>query len=471
LRNRLSYLILLVVVTVLLALSAWKSPIWYDDAGHFLVVRELVMENDPCYPVDLAHGVCDKESAFITMGPALNYPLASWMQLFGISMAVARILMVILSIEALLAFLVLAGGRIAPHKAFWALALVAGNIQLLTYGAEVLGEVPMLGWLFLGLALQLRWLEKGGWLPAVAAPIAFGLAMLTKLYLAAPLALAMGAWMGLMVWRGKSRKVLVIFLQGLLAGGLVLAWQWKQSGSLEGVWLWLQDRGSYQSEFLAYAWGESLRYLLFKPLIWIGTIALIVKVRIKKQPADLFLLCFHGFHLVFFLASAGYDRFGFQLIFIPAIYLAEFVAVGWNRLGTRKKAKIPLKAAFLLLFLLLFSQKTIPILAQRIFVNVPNAAENELQTRITSLKIRQVFTYDQQIAPFLPAGIDVRFPKVVPSNAAACQPLVLQRQEWLIAGPYARTEYPNCIPWPELTAVDSVGEGENRYVLWKKENQ
>lgn len=458
----------MLVIAVMLVLSAWRSPVWYDDAGHFLVVRELVMENETCYPVDLAHGVCDEDSPFITMGPALNYPLASWMQLLGLSMGMARILMVIFSIEALLAFVVLARNRIAPHKAIWALALVAGNIQLLTYGAEVLGEVPMLGWLFLGLALQLRWLEKGGWGLAVVAAVAYGLAMLTKLYLAAPLALAMGTWMLVMVWRGKYRKALTIFLQGILSGGMVLAWQWMQSGSGDGVWLWLQDRGSYQSEFLAFAWEDSMRFLLFKPLIWLGTIALVIKVRIKGQPADLFLLCFHAFHLLFFLASAGFDRFGFQLIFIPAIYLAEFMAAAWKRLAERKRAQIPLQAGFVLLFLLIFSQQTLPILAQRIFVDQPNQSERQLRQRLEALQIRQVFTYDQQIAPFMGEGIDLRFPKVVPSNAAACKPLQLQHREWLVAGTYARTEYPNCIPWTELTAVDSVGEGENRYVLWKQ---
>lgn len=468
-RNTLSYLVLLLVIAVILALSAWRSPVWYDDAGHFLVVQELVMENEACYPTDLARGVCDEASPYITMGPALNYPLASWMQLLGVSMGIARILMVILSIEALLAFVVLARNRISPDKAWWALALIAGNVQMLTYGAEVLGEVPMLGWLFLGLALQLRWLEKGHWLAAVTAAIAYGLAMLTKLYIAAPIALGMAAWIVVMISRGNYRKALTIFLQGVLAGGLVLAWQWKQSGSWEGVWLWLQDRGSYQSEFLAYAWGESFRYLLFKPLIWLGTIALVVKVRIKRQPADLMLLCFHGFHLLFFLASAGYDRFGFQLIFIPAIYLAEFMAAGWKRLGARKKGRLPLQAGFIVLFLLLFTQQTFPILAQRIFLDSPNQSEYQVQSRIQELNIRQVFIYDQQIAPFLPEGVDARFPKVVPSNAGACTPLLLQRREWLVAGIYARTEFPDCIPWSKLSAVDSTGHGENRYVFWKKE--
>jgi 4-amino-4-deoxy-L-arabinose transferase-like glycosyltransferase len=460
------YGILFLSFAGLLLVSAFFSPVWYDDAGHFIVLRELLAEGRTCYPADPGMGICNPDSPFITMGPALNYPLGSWMGWLGIDMMVARILMVLLSLEALFAFFVLARTRISDRKVVWALVLVMGNIQLLTYGAEVLGEVPMLGWLFLGMALSLRAMEEGKTWMGVLAGLSWGLAMLTKAYLAAPLALALLLWM---VWgsiRGEWKRVLATFVQGLIAGGLLLAWQWYDSGSWAELLNWLEQRGSYRSEFMVFNWGETLRFLLFKPVIVLGSIALLVKVRIRKSSADRFLLVFHFCHVLFFLASAGYDRFGFQLMFIPAIYLAEFLAAAWKRLGEMRKWRLPLRFAFVVLVWAVGSQQALYLLAQRALGPEPNWAEKTVSLRLQERDVQAVFTYDQQLIPFLGEEIAFRLPNVVPSNAGACESLNLRRGEWFLAGEYARTEYQDCVAWAELEPMDTVGGG--KYVLYRE---
>lgn len=461
------YALLFGVFGCLLVIAALYAPIWYDDAGHYIVIRELIGEGVACYPVELNRGECDPNSPFITMGPALNYPLGSWMRILGTSMLAGRSLMVLLSLQSLLAFLLLARRLVQPAKAFWAVALVIGNIQLVTYGAEILGEVPMLGWLFLGLAFQLRWWANRRTGALVLATLAYLLAILTKEYIAAPLALGMAGWIT-MAWLTRQRaQAFGLLAQGLAITLALLAYHWVQAGSWEALVAWFRDRGSYGAEFLRFDLLESFRFLLFKPLIALGTLALFTKVYFRRTSQDIVLACFHLSHLLFFLFSAGYDRFGFQLLFIPAIYLSEFIWLAWNRLGRHPQYPRLLRGAFGLFFLLLFTQRTLPTFAGMLTQHPPsNAAEHALVQLLQKHRVSRLFTYDQQVIPFLSDGYEFRLCRTVPSNAGQCQPLVLRSKEWLVAGPYARTEFGACWPQAELLPVDSTGTDDSRYVLY-----
>ncbi|HHG83695.1 MAG TPA: hypothetical protein ENJ82_03010, partial [Bacteroidetes bacterium] len=439
------YVAIFGVFLLLLVLSACYAPIWYDDAGHFIVIREFVSEGVACYPVDLGAGICDAQSPFITLGPALNYPLAGWMWAFGPNMLTGRIFMVMLALGAMLAFWMLARRLLQPQKAFWALALVLGNVQLVTYGSEILGEVPMLGWLFLGLALQLDWWQNGSWRAHLAATGAYVLAILSKEYVALPLAMGLGAWMVYWLWMRQARQVLAILGQGLLIGLAIIGYHLAKTGSWEAFFAWFQARGSYGAEFFSFNLGESLRFLLFKPLILLGSIALLIKVWMRRAAPDILIACFHFAHLFFFLSSAGYDRFGFQLIFIPAIYLAEFMAVIWKRFILKQPHPRLRQMVFIFSFLLLFTQQTFPILAQRILSSTSsNLAEETVSALISQYHIEQIYTYDQQLIPFLPPKVRFRLSPTVPSNSSNCQPLSLHSAEWLIAGIYAQTSFQNC---------------------------
>ena len=137
------YYIVFGLLLALLLISAHYSPIWYDDAGHFLVAREAASGHGICYPLD-SEGTCDANSAFITMGPVLTWPVAAWMAALGKKMWVARMLMVLLTMGVGLIFWRMAKLLGNADKGLIAVGILGLNIQFLTYGAEVLGEVPMM---------------------------------------------------------------------------------------------------------------------------------------------------------------------------------------------------------------------------------------------------------------------------------------------------------------------------------------
>lgn len=466
------YLLLFIGFFGLLIVSAFVSPVWYDDAGHFMVAREAAVHGESCYPtLFTAEGTveCDPQSAFITMGPALTRPVAVAMGIFGTDMGVARAVMVLLSLLSLVAYAALGREVLDERKGWWATAIVLGNIQLLTYGAEFLGEVPMLGWLFLGMWMQLRWWKSGkGWQAALSGA-AFLMAILTKEYIAGPLGTGMLAWLLVALLRESRRKAFHIGLQGVgIVAGLLLSYL-LQTGSVEGVLDYFERRGSYGSEFFAFSLGESLRYLLWKPLIWLGTVAMVVKLYVRRDFSDVFLACIHLSMLAFFLVSAGYDRFGFQLIFIPAIYISEFVAFGWKKVAETRRLKLLWASAFVLGFVLFFSQRTLLVMGQRLLEpGSVNAQTRCMATKVAALGPVAVFTYDQQLVPFVAPGTVLGLPRVVPSNAKTCQQLDLQRFEYLVAGEYARTWYRACIPWKQMVAVDSCGTDAARLVLFRR---
>src|SRR3989338_337438 len=81
-----SYLVVGALLGGGLIVSVFYSPIWYDDAGHFLVAREVARGNGMCYPLDSEGAKCIEDSPFVTMGPVQAYPLGGWMMVFGQSM-------------------------------------------------------------------------------------------------------------------------------------------------------------------------------------------------------------------------------------------------------------------------------------------------------------------------------------------------------------------------------------------------
>lgn len=451
---------------LLLVLAAGTSPVWYDDAGHYLVIKALAEHGEVCYPVHMAAGDCQPDSPFITLGPTLNYPLAAVLWLTGGGMYALRLAMAVFSLLSLLAFWHLAKAVLEREaKVLWAVALVIGNVQFVNYGAQVLGEAPMLGWLFLGMWALARWLQGGhiGW--AIGGILAWFMAILTKEYIAIVIALAMlGFWAALLLRR--DRRWLPWMGLGVGIGALLLGYHLLKAGGLAEVQRWFVERQSYGSEFLAFDLLEGCRFLLFKPLVLLGTAAMALRVAVRARLLDVFLLCFQLAWLLFFFSSAGYDRFGFQLIFLPAIYLSEFLLTTWERWAARHWWRIGILG---LCFLGLFSQRTLPLLAERLLDGVSsNVAEEEAVALLERYHPRSLFTYDQQLAPFLPDSIPLRLSAIVPSAAVQAPPLELAPGEYFLAGPYAFTEFQSAIDWDNLEQMTGWQGDRPQYVLYRK---
>ena len=483
LNNYLKYLLLGGFLIAMLGISVRYSPIWYDDAGHYIVAKHYNDTGVMGYPVfrfqedEEDFRKRSEESPFVTMGPTLSYPGAYLLSVFGLKMIPLRILIAFLTLVFLFVFWGLARSMIGEKKAFWALLLVGGNIQLLTYGAEFLGETPMLLGLFGGFWALKKQLEGGKVNPflLVFAVGSFLFAILTKEYIMATI--GVGLLLSFFWFIKKSRKPGVItFLivgSGVLVGYLIF--HFFRVGSYENGVNWFIDRLSYSSEFFAFDFVESLRFLAFKPLILLGLIALIVKIAVRREPWDTVMGIFFGGQLILFLLSAGYDRFGFQLLFVPAIYLAEFASAAWDRLGDRK-GKWILRTLFSVVFIGLFTQQTIPVFANRILhPERINQHEKCVAKWLVHNEKTHVFTFDQTLVPFLPANIQYRLPDMVPSQAVLLSrrnrlnKYFLTNNEVFVEGEYGRTNYHRLLYEKDLILFGKhqCGPQEEGYTIYE----
>ncbi len=433
-----------------LLICAWLRPVWYDDAGHFLVIREGLESGRFCHPTDPALDICNSDSPYITLGSPLNHVYALWMALFGKGMGTARTLTIFFSCLVFWTIFDLVRYTFSTQKAFWTILLLIGNIQILSYGSQVLGEMPMMAGVLSGVNFLIRWRKSERWYWGVLAVGAWIWAVFCKAYVVLPLIIALGAWILISVIRRdpKLKNVFIYsFLWGLsLTAGLVI-----EQGGWAGFQSFIQDRGSYSNEFFAFDFTESLRFLALKPLFWLGSLAILLRIYFQRRAEDIFLGCIQLGFLLFFLCSAGYDRFGFLLLFIPAIFFSEFCLSMWKR-SQRKRIHL---AGFILGFILLFGQQTPLILAR----DWPGrfAIEEEWREKWETPGIEEMesfFTYDQHYAYMTKQNF--RLPAVVPSNRLNCVKLSLRPGEWLAAGPFALTEFQHCIPWEELELVFSI---------------
>jgi hypothetical protein len=465
-----AYLIVGALLLGGLLLSAFYSPIWYDDAGHFLVAREVARGHGMCYPLNSSGDVCLADSPFITMGPVQAYPMGWWLRFCGETMLAGRMLMVLLSLGAAFVFYRFARALTTAGKALIAVGIMGVNIQFLTYGAEVLGEVPMMGLVIGGMSFLLRWERGKATWNAGLGLLLWCLAVGIKEYAILPTGLSLGIWF-LMRLISKNKPLQALTLTGVYAAMLALTLLLLHGGG-RGLQAYVVARQSYGSEFLAFNFGISLKFLLLKPLFWLGTGSIVLKWRVKRRGADAMALSVQLAWLVFFLLSAGYDRFGFLLLFLPAIYVAEFAPYLWREAGRKRNWAWARRLALVIVGLAIFSQQTYWVFGKRIaHPETVNATELEAVAIAVQSKIPKIFTVEQQMAVFLDrVGIPWRLVSIVPS-AALGQKLLpefkLARDEAMLAGPYAFTEYEDCFDWSKLQVGDSIVMGGQRWYYFR----
>lgn len=474
-KRNLKYWIFVPILLGLLLICLQRAKVWYDDAGHWHVARSISEGRGYCYLLDSETGDCDPYSAYITMGPAAALPGAWAMNLFGTDIEVVRWVTLAFTLGFVWIFFALIRRFLGERKAFWACLLIGGNIQFLVYGAEFLGEPFMLFYLFAGIYCLERWRAAGkqglAWLALTA--LCWLLAIQSKEYIVMPLGFTLMGAVALRALQQKWTEFKALFGLGLglLVGiGLIFLLRF---GSLQEMGHYLGLRASYSSEFFAFSFTEPLRYLLFKPLILLGTLALGIRWYFRREEREGFLLLFQSFLLLFFLISEGYDRLGYILIFIPAIYLSEFCLALWKKL--QAKGGFPIgRILFSLVFVGLFVQSSLfifPSITEDLYSlkNFGNGPEEALCHQLNPQKHLKIFTYDQQLLPFLPEGIDFRLCPQIPANAAQCRPLNLAKGEIFLAGPYAFTEYSHCFQG-QMPRFQLLFGQNSEYVAYGLEN-
>ena len=124
--------------------------------------------------------------------------------------------------------------------------------------------------------------------------------------------------------------------------------------------------------------------------------------------------------------------------------------------------------------LIVFGQQTWWVFGKRIVQpETVNAIEWKATWRLEHVKAKVILTAEQQMTLFLEEfHLKWRLPSIVPSQGRDCNgfhpDFELAHGELFLAGPYAFTEYQKCIDWGNLTVVDSVSAGEEKWVIYKK---
>ena len=469
-----AFLRLMPFLAVLLLAFAMTSPVWYDDSDHWGVSKHLAKTGEMAYLLDSESGKADPFSQFITCGPVFHYP-GSWvMKIFGTDMKIARMISVAWALCFAFIFYLLANFLTNLKKANWAILIVFLNIQFLTYGSQYIAEIPMVLFLlsgFLMIARSLKEDNSNDWFAWISGGFFFGLAMLVKEYALVPVFPSL-AILALFLWIKKENGFGPI-VAGMVAGIVLLGGYFFRFGSIENIQAFLEARKVYSTEFFSFGWEYSLPFILLKPLIPLGTIAIFLKIRVRKNRADSWAGIFQLSLIAFYFLSAGFDRFGMLLIFIPAIYLSEFIVLIWEKWVTSRTEngkKIFRFSVFAIGFLALFSQQTFPVLVWRMLhVERVNEAEKCIANSLVDFPSIKIFTCEEQIISFLPERVFYRLPKTVPWAKKENENVFPRQDEWFLEGPYSRTEYFVKLNLSEgkWEKVLECGSGDNQLRLWR----
>ncbi len=218
---------LVIVVTLFLSLyrlSDFPIP-WYDEGSHLHVAKNYAMQG--VYADSSSEGYRPFGPA-VGVGPTVMLPIAAVFRFVAVSIPLARLLIVFYSLLTLL--LVYA---ITLRMASWPYALLAvvlllttSSIRYLYYSRTVVGEVPGMFFLLLGLGIWLH--PRGRSIPAlILVGILIGLATITKnqyaFFILPALLLCL---MADLIWY-KQRGWLYFVIPGVI------------SGLMFGIWLYI----------------------------------------------------------------------------------------------------------------------------------------------------------------------------------------------------------------------------------------
>ncbi len=144
-------LIALTLITLALTANLTRFPaIWFDEGSHLHVPKTLVRFG---IYADYSSEGFRFYGPTVGVGPTVMLPLAAAFAVFGAGLLQARLVMVLFLALSLLVFYMLAR-QLGSRRYAWvaiALLLTSESVSIIEYGRQVLGEVPALCFLLLGL--------------------------------------------------------------------------------------------------------------------------------------------------------------------------------------------------------------------------------------------------------------------------------------------------------------------------------
>ncbi len=276
------------------------------------------------------------------VGPTVLLPIAGVFELAGVGLLQARAVMAIYLVLTVVAFHSLARRLTCDGAALLAavLLVLAPAVGTLEFGRQVLGEVPALCFLCLGLNVLLSGVETPRLPRLLAAGALLGLAAVTKYQLLGVVALGLGmAWM-MSRWRG-AEPLRVFAVPGATALGVFATWQVCLFGYLgpssfaENVRFVRQAAGGAALAFSAERLSAAVRQLL-EPGMLLGAMVPAIAYGTARalRPDDRALgwRLVMGFMLAtlswFVVASIGWRRYAYPGVALACVAAAALLVEG-----------------------------------------------------------------------------------------------------------------------------------------------
>lgn len=327
-------LALLIWFFVVFNLTSFPEP-WFDEGSHLHVPKTLIK-----YGVyaDYSSEGFRYYGPTIGVGPTVMLPIAAMFKLLGIGLLQARIVVGLYMIAAVYVFYKLVKDLSNKPLALVATILLVSSrsVLFLTYGRQILGEVPGFFFLMFGLMLWFTNWGNNGWIRLTIIGLLFGLAMITKyqyLLFIAP-ALILSWFLNFFYYKTASHKNFLI--PGLIAAGSFAFWQgitlqfMGPATALENLTLLRASAEGAAFSFNPAQISQNLSEL-FSRSVYLGALlpalfyGLFVSLRRDQEGQKwsvLFLLM--SLNLVWFvIASIGWIRYAFLGLAIAAIFIAQ----------------------------------------------------------------------------------------------------------------------------------------------------
>jgi 4-amino-4-deoxy-L-arabinose transferase-like glycosyltransferase len=152
---------------------------WHDEGSAMLISKTLVQ--DGVYSVKTTTGY-ESFGPVQSVGPTVLLPIALVFKLFGVGIVQGRVIASIYLVFTLLAFYAITAKLFGHKVALLGFLLLLGNpnARMILQGREVLGEVPALGFIFLGALLFYQGLPGRNIKKLVLSGLLIGASMVTK---------------------------------------------------------------------------------------------------------------------------------------------------------------------------------------------------------------------------------------------------------------------------------------------------
>jgi 4-amino-4-deoxy-L-arabinose transferase-like glycosyltransferase len=330
-------------------LDQYPAP-WYDEGSHLHVAKNFALNG--VYADYSSEGNRPFGPA-VGVGPTVMLPVALLFKLAGVSIPLARVVIVIYGVLALTAFYLLVSRLVNSRAALVAVALVllSPGVDFVYNSRTVLGEVPGLFFMVAGLWL---WLKPGkhSLLNLAGVGALMGLACITKNQLAVfILPSLLLAWFADLLWY-KQRGWRYFVVPGIAAGVLFFAWTFVV------ILLLGQTGGSFSQNlanlreasagvffvFKASSIESALRFLtdgglyagLVIPALLYGLVISLRRDEQGQQFGTIMIFMVAGLGL--FVSSLAWPRYAFAPLVLLAVFIAHLFSSLTNNFDPDKAA-------------------------------------------------------------------------------------------------------------------------------------